>query len=27
MKNGVLELKLPKKEGKLEEKARRVDLK
>jgi len=26
MKNGVLELKLPKKEGKLEEKARRVDL-
>ena len=27
MKNGVLELKLSKKEGKLEEKARRVDLK
>jgi len=27
VKNGVLELKLPKKEGKLEEKARRVDLK
>ena len=27
MKNGVLELKLPKKEGKLEEKTRRVDLK